>query len=165
MAGPLHIDAPVCWWPDAAAEYAQRVHTPRYRRPGPLLRCAWIPLAFLSAADSSKIRCNGVARISRSAGRARQALICSLSVAFARWKCRATDEAEHRRCVTAKQATSALTGQLLQACGLGISASHTWSTGALLSAHTKPSTQASSPPPARAGQPRLTFHMDHIFKQ
>jgi hypothetical protein len=57
------------------------------------------------------------------------------------------------------------TGQLLQACSLGISASHTWSTGALLSAHTRPSTQASSPPSARAGQPGLTLHMDHIFKQ
>jgi hypothetical protein len=45
--------------------------------------------------------------MARSAGRDRQTAICSLSVAFARPKCLATEAAEHSRCPTARQATSA----------------------------------------------------------
>ena len=53
------------------------------------------------------MRCTEVATIDRSFGRVRQAAICSLSVAFARPKYRATDAAEHNRCRVARQATSA----------------------------------------------------------
>jgi hypothetical protein len=50
-----------------------------------------------SAIDSSMILCIGVVRMARSAERDRQAAICSLSVAFARPKCLATEAAEQRR--------------------------------------------------------------------
>lgn len=64
-------------------------------------------LSAFSNAQSSRIRHTGVARMDRSMGRERHAVICSHKVAFARRKCLATDAAEQSLWFTARHATRA----------------------------------------------------------